>query len=348
MNKRSFLKSLGLGVMGFPLIGKSDALATVNLLAPILKGSVLKAGDTIGIITPASALGNEETITTTKEVLQYFGFKVKEGKYIRERYGNLAGTDDQRLADLHDMFADKSVQGILCIRGGSGASRLLGRIDYDLIARNPKVLLGYSDITALIMALYAKIGLVTFHGPVGASTWSNFVAKTFTDQFIDNKLVTFSNPVNKGESIVQYKDRISTINPGIVEGKLLGGNLTLISGLCGSPYLPDFKDSILFLEEINESPEKVDRMFCQLMNAGILKQIKGFVFGKCTDCSPSAGYGSLNLDQILRDYIKPLGIPSYSGAVIGHIDNQFLLPVGVKVRMDADKGTIEFLEKALV
>jgi muramoyltetrapeptide carboxypeptidase len=122
----------------------------------------------------------------------------------------------------------------------------------------------------------------------------------------------------------------------------------LISGLCGSPFLPDFTGSILFLEEINESPEKVDRMFCQLKNAGILSKIKGFVFGKCTDCSPSGGYGSLNLDQILNDFIKPLNIPSYSGAVIGHINNQFLLPVGVKAKIDANKGTIEILEKALV
>lgn len=348
MNKRSFIKSLGLGLASIPVFGQGEALAMAGQVTSLLKGKVLKAGDTIGIITPASALPDEESITICKEVLTYFGFQVKEGKYIRERYGNLAGTDDQRLEDLHAMFADKGVAGILCIRGGAGASRLLHRIDYNMVAKNPKVLLGYSDITALIMAFQAKIGLVTFHGPVGTSTWSNYVANGFKEQLMENKLVTFQNPDKKGDNVVNYKDRITTLHPGVVEGKLLGGNLTLISGLCGSPYLPDFKDSILFLEEVSESPEKVDRMFCQLMNAGILKQIKGFVFGKCTDCNPSAGFGSLNLDQILRDYIKPLGIPAYSGAVIGHIADQFLLPVGVKVRMDANKGTIEFLEKALV
>ncbi len=348
MNKRSFIKSLGIGLASIPLFGKSEAMEMAHQVQSLLKGKVLKAGDTIGIITPASAVTGEDSITLTREVLEYFGFKVKEGKYIRERYGNLAGTDDQRLEDLHAMFSDKSIAGILCIRGGAGASRLLHRIDYDMIAKNPKALIGYSDITALIMAFQAKIGLVTFHGPVGTSTWSNFVAKTFTDQFVDNKLATFSNPQKKAEDIVQYKDRITTINPGVAEGKLLGGNLTLISGLCGSAYLPDFKDSILFLEEVNESPEKVDRMFCQLMNSGIFSVIKGFVFGKCTDCSPSGGYGSLNLDQILNDYIKPLNIPSYSGAVIGHINDQFLLPVGVKARIDANKGTIEILEKALI
>ncbi len=348
MDKRSFIKAIGLGLASVPFFGHSEAMATAAQLKNLLKGKVLKAGDTIGLITPASALPDEESITICKDVMAYFGFKVKEGKYIRERYGNLAGTDAQRLEDLHAMFRDKEVAGILCIRGGAGASRLLHKIDYEMIAKNPKALIGYSDITALIMAFQAKIGLVTFHGPVGTSTWSNYVAKGFTEQLMENKLVTYSNPDKKGDNVVQYKDRITTINPGIVEGKFLGGNLTLISGLCGSPYLPDFKDSILFLEEINESPEKVDRMFCQLMNAGILSQIKGFVFGKCTDCNPSAGYGSLNLDQILRDYIKPLNIPAYSGAVIGHVSDQFLLPVGVKARIDANKGTIEFLEKALV
>ncbi|VTP92460.1 LD-carboxypeptidase [Sphingobacterium daejeonense] len=138
MNKRSFIKSLGVGLAAIPMFGKSEALAMANQIQPLLKGNVLKAGDTIGIIAPASAVTGEDSITLTKEVLEYFGFKVKEGKYIRERYGNLAGTDDQRLEDLHAMFSDKSVAGILCVRGGAGASRLLQRIDYDMIAKNPK------------------------------------------------------------------------------------------------------------------------------------------------------------------------------------------------------------------
>lgn len=347
MDKRSFIKSLGLGLAGIPILGHAEILDMGHKAQQLLKANVLTPGATIGLITPASAVVDEASITLSREVLAYLGFRVVEGKYIRERYGNLAGTDEQRLEDLHRMFSDSTVDGILCIRGGSGASRLLDRIDYDLIRANPKVLLGYSDITALIMALYTKVGLVTFHGPVGTSTWSNAVAKTFTDILIDNKKVTYRNPNDKGDDVIQYKDRITTIHPGIVEGRLLGGNLTLISGLCGSSFLPDFSGTILFLEEINESPEKVDRMFCQLKNAGILSKIAGFVFGKCTGCDPSGGYGSLNLDQILRDYIQPLNIPSYSGAVIGHINNQFLLPVGVKARLDATEGTIEIIEKAL-
>lgn len=350
MDKRTFLKSIGLGI-GSLALSDSKVHATIDSVVQIktlLKAKVLKEGDTIGIITPAGALSDEDTITVTKEVLAYLGFKVKEGKYIRSRYGNLAGTDQERLSDLHMMFADKDVDGILCIRGGNGASRLLAHIDYNLIRNNPKVLLGYSDITALILAFYAKAGLVSFHGVVGSSTWSNYVVKLFREQFMENKMAIYNNPTKAENQIVQFKDRIQTIHPGIVEGIILGGNMTLLTGLCGTPYLPDFKDSILFIEEIDEKSDRMDRMFCQLMNAGILAQIKGFIFGKCTNCGPSGGYGSLTLDQMLHDYIKPLGIPAYSGAMIGHISDQFLIPVGVRVRMDASIGKIEYLEKSLV
>lgn len=350
MDKRTFLKSLGFGIGGMMLSdgaisAAKDAAYSVKKL---LKAKLLKAGDTIGIITPAGALGDEEAITMTKEVLTYFGFRVKEGKYIRQRYGNLAGTDEERLHDLHAMFVDKSVDGILCIRGGNGASRLLPKIDYELIRQNPKVLLGYSDITALILAFYHKVGLVSFHGMVGISKWTNYTAGLFKDQFIDNKLAVYQNPTKSDAQIIQYNDRIQTITPGVVEGVVLGGNLTLLSGLCGTPYLPDFKDAILFLEEIDEETERVDRMFCQLMNSGILSQIKGFIFGKCTNCGPGGGYGSLTVEQILNDYIKPLGIPAYAGAMIGHITDQFVMPVGVRARMDASTGKIEYLEKSLL
>ncbi len=350
MDKRTFLKSIGVGLGSLVLsnVAQSAANDTIHHVQKLLKAKILKAGDTIGIITPAGALGNEESIIITKEVLTHFGFKVKEGKHIRARYGNLAGSDEQRLEDLHAMFADKSIDGILCIRGGNGASRLLPHIDYELIRNNPKVLLGYSDITALILAFYHKVGLVSFHGMVGISTWTNYTAGLFKDQFLENKLAVFENPAKSTSEIIQHKDRIKTITSGVAEGVMIGGNLTLLSGLCGTPYLPDFKDAILFLEEIDEQTERVDRMFCQLMNAGILQQIKGFIFGKCTNCGPGGGYGALTLEQILNDYIKPLGIPAYSGAMIGHITDQFVMPVGVRARMNADTGKIEYLEKALV
>ncbi|MGJ1438054.1 MULTISPECIES: S66 peptidase family protein [Sphingobacterium] len=349
MEKRAFLKSIALSVLSIPVLGmgqptgdRAELYGQAALLA-----TRLKLGDTIGLITPAGVLDDEESISIAREIFETLGFKVKEGKHIRSRYGNLAGTDQERIADIHDMFADKTVKAIVCIRGGSGTSRLLDRLDYRLIANNPKILLGYSDITALILALYAKTGLITFHGAVGISTWTKKLAEAFNAQFVANQPAIFENPKSKGDSIVQTKDRIATIHPGIVDGVLLGGNMTVLTGLCGSPYLPDFKDKILFLEEVDEDMERVDRMFCQLKNAGVLGAIKGFIFGKCTNCKPSGGYGSVTLDQLFNDYIKPLKIPAYTGAVVGHIAEQFILPVGAKVRVDASQGTIALMEPAL-
>lgn len=347
MNKRHFLKSLGFGMISVGLIPNESFALQPRENKRALKPKPLKPGDCIGIIAPAGALDSEDSILFTREVLEKLGFRVKEGVYIRSRYGNLAGTDEQRISDLHDMFKDSEVKGILCVRGGTGVSRLLDRIDYELIAANPKVFMGYSDITGLLLAFYHKTGLVSFHGAVGTSTWSNDLAKKFEEQFFDNKLQKFTNPAKKGETFIAYNDRIKTIYGGSVEGVLIGGNLTLISGLCGSAYLPDFKNTILFVEEVDEDYGRIDRMFCQLKNSGILSTIKGFVFGNCTDCRAVSGFGSLNLDHILNDYIRPLNIPAYAGARIGHLSDQFILPVGVNVRMNADTGTIELLESAL-
>lgn len=349
MEKRAFLQSIALSLLSIPVLGMGQPTGDNDELygQAALLAARLKLGGTIGLITPAGVLDDEESISIAREIFETLGFKVKEGKHIRSRYGNLAGTDQERIADIHDMFADKTVKAIVCIRGGSGTSRLLDRLDYRLIANNPKVLLGYSDITALILALYAKTGLITFHGAVGISTWTKKLAEAFNAQFVANQPAIFENPKSKGDNIVQTKDRIATIHPGIVDGILLGGNMTVLTGLCGSPYLPDFKDKILFIEEVDEDMERVDRMFCQLKNAGILGVIKGFIFGKCTNCKPSAGYGSVTLDQLFNDYIKPLKIPAYTGAVIGHIAEQFILPVGAKVRLDASQGTIALMEPAL-
>jgi len=186
MEKRAFLKSIALSVLSIPVLGMGQPTRDRDELygQAVLLATRLKLGDTIGLITPAGVLDDEESISIAREIFETLGFKVKEGKHIRSRYGNLAGTDQERIADIHDMFADKTVKAIVCIRGGSGTSRLLDRLDYRLIANNPKILLGYSDITALILALYAKTGLVTFHGAVGISTWTKKLAEAFNAQFV--------------------------------------------------------------------------------------------------------------------------------------------------------------------
>ncbi|MFD2033942.1 LD-carboxypeptidase [Belliella marina] len=343
MNKRNFIKSFGLALGAFPFLsldGKKESLLHDKLLLP----KPIKKGDTVGLISPSAATAERIQFMFAQEALEALGFKVKLGENLKNRRGHLAGTDEERAKDLNGMFADPEVKAIICIRGGSGAARILPMIDYEMIKQNPKPLLGYSDITALHLAIHSKTGLITFHGPNGTGSWNNFNVQQFENVFFKQEKVIFQNEVVKGDDLVVKANRTIPMTPGKVEGRILGGNLTVLTALSGTPYLPDFKDSILFLEDISEDPYKIDRMFSTLKLNGTLDQIKGFVFGQCTDCTPSGGYGSLTLDDVLDDYILPLGIPAYKGAMIGHIPKQFIVPVGAKVSLDADQGTISLLE----
>ena len=271
------------------------------------------------------------------------GFTVKTGAHYDARRGHLAGTDAQRAGDLNAMFADRSVKAIVCTRGGSGAARLLPLLDYAAIQRNPKVLLGYSDITALHCAIQARTGLVTFHGPIGSGSWNRFNVEQFQRVLLDRELVEYRNKVEQGDELVPRQNRIVTIRGGKARGQLVGGNLTVLTALAGSPYLPDFTGKILFLEDVGEAPYRIDRMFSTLKLMGALDSIAGLVFGECTDCKPGDGYGSLTLEQILDDHVRPLGIPAYRGAMIGHIREQFIVPVGGEVELDADGGSFRLL-----
>jgi muramoyltetrapeptide carboxypeptidase len=283
--------------------------------------------------------------TFAKEAMEAMGLKVKVGSNFKNRFGHLAGTDEERAADFNAMFADPEVKAIICLRGGSGAARILPLIDYEQVKANPKPLLGYSDITALHCALYSQTGLISFHGPNGSGSWNSFHANQFQQLFFDQKLLSFKNEVTKGDDLVAKGNRIQTLTKGTVEGKILGGNLTVLTALSGSIYYPDFQDAILFIEDVGEDPYRIDRMMSTLKLNGTLGKIKGFVFGQCSDCKPGSGYGAFTVDQIMDQYIIPLNIPAYIGAMIGHISKQFIIPVGARVRLNADQGSITLLEK---
>jgi muramoyltetrapeptide carboxypeptidase len=309
--------------------------------------SALKAGDTIGLVCPAHPLLSQTDLDIARETLQALGFNVKLGKYIGNRYGYLAGNDKDRADDLLEMFKDTSVNGILAIHGGWGCARILPYLDFDVIKNNPKVIIGYSDITALLNAIYAKTGLVTFHGPVASSTWNAFTVDHFKQLLINAETPTLQNPSKIGDNLVQTQDRIQTLTPGKAKGILVGGNLTVLSAMIGSPFLPDFKGKILFLEDVGEAVYRIDRMLTHLKIAGILNQISGFFWGKCTKCDPSEGYGSLTFDQIFEDHIKPLGIPAFAGSMIGHITDKFTIPIGAEAEIDATLGSIKISKPAV-
>lgn len=346
MDRRTFIGSAALAaglslVPGGATAGPApDPQATPRRLLP----RPLEPGDTVGLVSPSSATDERLSLQLAREAMQALGFEVKTGAHYASRYGHLAGDDAARAADLNAMFADDAVDAVVCVRGGSGAARLLPLLDYDAIRANPKVLLGYSDITALLNAILSQTGLVTFHGPIGSGSWPRFNVDQFRRVFLERELMRYENPVDAGDELVPRRNRTLTITGGKARGELVGGNLSVLVGLAGSRYLPDFDGRILFLEDVEEAPYRVDRMLTTLKLMGALDRIAGFVFGQCTDCDPGEGYGSLTLDQILDDHIRPLGIPAYRGALIGHVREQFIVPVGGRVEMDADAGTFRLLE----
>jgi muramoyltetrapeptide carboxypeptidase len=344
LDRRSFLQRVCLGCLFLSLPHRSTARDSSR---PAIKPPRLKPGDTIGLINPAGATFLIEDVRILTESLGALALTVKHGSHLFDHYGYLAGKDVDRAADVNAMFTDRDVKGVLCVRGGWGCNRILPLVDYDLVREHPKVFVGYSDITSLLVALYAKTDLVTFHGPVGISTWNKFSVDYFKRVLFNGEAVTFQNPTDVGDNLTQTKDRVETITPGKAHGRIVGGNLAVLSAMVGSEFVPDWRDHILFLEEDNESIYRVDRMLTQLKIAGILGKLSGFVFGKCTKCEPGEGYGSLALEEVFADHIRPLRIPAWYGAMIGHIENKFTMPIGVEVEIDAGKGSIRMKESAV-
>ena len=350
MQRRKFIQNIGVGGLLLPLnpnsLSNFDSLkSNPDLLIP----EALQEGDRIGIVSPASAIFESEPYEIAKESFEAMGLEVKFGKNTRNRYGHLAGTDEERAEELNEMFRDKSIKAIIALRGGSGAARILDKLDYDAIRKNPKIFIGYSDITALHTAIYTKTGLVTFHGPVAVSTWNSFSSDYLKRLLFEKEAITYQNPTEKGDELVQTKNRIRVIKDGTVNGRLVGGNLSVLTGIMGSEYFPqDWKGKILYLEDVGEKIYAVDRMMSQLYLGGVFEQISGFIFGKCTDCDPGgSGYGSLTLEEVIDHYIKPLNIPAYSGAMIGHIDDNVTIPNGLEAELNATEGTIKLLSPAV-
>lgn len=314
----------------------------------VVKPRRLGRGDRIGLINPAGATFAASDLDVVEETLRALELVPVRGKHVLDRYGYLAGRDEDRASDVNAMFADDSIAGIVAIRGGWGCARILPLLEYDTIARNPKVLMGYSDITALLLAVNAKTGLVTFHGPDGISTWNGFSVGYVRRVVMQGEAVTMENPSVRGDNLAVTRDRVHTVRGGKARGRLAGGNLSVLAGVCGSEYLPSWDGAVLFLEDTDEDIYRVDRMLTTLKLAGVLKGVRAVVFGKCTKCGPGEGYGSLTLEEVLRDHCAPLDVPAFAGAMIGHVADKFTVPIGVEAEVDADAGTIRLLEPAVL
>ncbi len=304
----------------------------------------LQAGDTIALIAPAGAIYEQEAIDIAVESLEALGLQVCKGRNLSQKQGYLAGTDAERVADLHDAFANPAIKAVLAMRGGWGCGRLLPLIDYNLLSKNPKILAGFSDLTSLLLAVYAKTGLVTFHSPMGSSVWNEFTVSHFKKILFEGASYKLQNPTAKGDNLTQTTYRIRTLRGGQATGELVGGNLAVLTSIIGTDYMPDWKGKILFLEEVNEEIYKVDRLLCQLQLAGVLQQVAGIVLGQFTNCGHGSRFLSLTLEQVFDHYFSPLQIPIFSGLLFGHINQKMTLPIGCKATIDANAGTVQLLE----
>ncbi len=343
-SRRRFLRQAGL----LPLSALAGAPPVFRSVTErkLLKPPRLKPGDAIGLVSPGGAIFWPEDVRVVEATLADLGLKTRLGPHALDRRGYMAGTDHDRAHDLNQMFADPEIDAILALRGGWGCNRILSLLDYDLIRENPKILVGFSDITSLLLAIYARSRVVTFHGPVGISTWNDFTVDHFRRVLFNGLAVEIKSPTTG--AFTPIEKRTHAITPGKATGPLAGGNLSVLAAMIGSEYLPDWRGHILFLEDTGEDIYRVDRMLTQLKLAGVLDQIAGFVFGKCTDCEAGEVNESLTLEEVYHDHIRPLGIPAFYGATIGHITDKFTLPVGGEVRMDASTGSIEMLEPAVL
>lgn len=349
-SRRNFFTTI-LGVSTASLLPFSIFANTSQLKKNLdsIKPQRLKKGDTIGLIAPGYAV-KPEVLEKAKETLIKMGFVPYHTERILWNHGYFSNTDTERAADVNEMFANPNVAGILCARGGYGCTRIMTLLDYELIKNNPKVLIGFSDITALANGIYSETGLVTFHGPVGSTLDDDYSIQQLENVVLhpENQLL-IKNAILKDENFLNNPefDRY-TITSGKATGKLLGGSLTLINALIGTAHEIDFTDAIVFIEEVEEAPYRMDRMFTQLMEGATFKNAAGIMIGVCNGCDKPASSGSFTLKEIILDRIKPLGIPAAYGMSFGHVKNNMTLPIGIKATFDADKMTLKLQEKAVL
>jgi muramoyltetrapeptide carboxypeptidase len=314
-----------------------------------IKPARLYPGDTIGIVAPASAPPDPAAIDKSISTVEELGFKALPGRNARARWGYLAGNDRERAGDLMKMFTNRRVKGILCVRGGYGAARLLPRLDYEVIRANPKVFVGYSDITSLHLAFLKEAGLISFHGPM---LNSDLIKEDVPEFTVKSLLRAITRPEPMGSISEGYKGKtVKVLRKGKARGVLVGGNLTLFCASIGTPWQVSLINTIFFLEDLDEEPYRFDRMLTQLLNAGILQRAKGIAVGINKGCEDPKARRSKeyrqSLEDVLREKLLPLGVPVVSGLPFGHVPWNATVPVGVKAVLDADKGDL-FIEEGAV
>jgi muramoyltetrapeptide carboxypeptidase len=341
MNRRNFLASAS-AALTLPLINRYINASTIP--DGLIRPKALRAGDTVGVITPSTPVTDPDRLALVTRTLNFFGLRAKVGKNVGRHSVDFAASVDERLDDLHSMFRDKDVSAVFALRGGYGCGQLLDRVDYDLIRRNPKIFLGFSDITALHLAIHKRARLVTFHGPVITSSFTEYTQQYFRKALFETQpLGKLTNPPEDNE--LRPKHALRTIRRGTATGPLIGGNLSLITATMGTPFEVETQGAIFFIEDVGEEAYRIDRMLTQLRLAGKFDEAAGVVFGECDGCGPGDYKPSFatpyTLGEVVDNILGKLKVPVLSGLTIGHTSDQLTLPLGVAATLDADNGTLE-------
>lgn len=344
MFRRRFIQQTGFTLLASAISAPlAHATTAEKPLAP-LKPARLREGATIGLIAPASP-ASDEKINKALASLAGLGYQVREGKSLRARHGHLAGTDAARLADLHWAFSDPAVDAVWCVRGGYGCTRLLPDVDYELIRKHPKPFIGYSDVTALHIAIAQKTGLVTFHGPVAAADFPENTLRHFRAALTHPQAGYRIQAPDPASEVLPDDAYIPfTIAPGTARGQLAGGNLSVLTALAGTPFQPVFRNKIVFLEDVGEQPYRIDRLLTQLLQATDLRQAAGIALGVFAECTPKNAEFSLTLSDTLLDRLGSLGIPVVYGLPFGHVPHQATFPYQMDAALNADAQTLDLLE----
>lgn len=322
---------------------------TTAATPPLVKPRALRKGDTVGIIAPSSPMFEEGEIEFAFQWLTKIGLKYKVGQHIFKTYSDYAGQDEARAEDFHTVWSDPDVDAIVPLRGGNGAARILPLLDFELIKSNPKLFVGYSDITALHVPIHQRTGLVTFYGPMSASFFkSSYSYHYFTKAVMSTRaLGLIGDPVpNEAWSPVYPPPRL-IIAEGKARGRLTGGCLTLVRQLEGTPYALDTKGKLLFLEDLEEEPHAIDRILSQLLLSGKLQQAAGILIAECVACKPGDSHRNAlplnySVERVLRERLGNLGIPVVYGLRFGHGKDQFTVPYGVSAVLEASRSKVRF------
>jgi muramoyltetrapeptide carboxypeptidase len=289
---------------------------------------LLAPGSHVALVSPAGPFREDTELDRARANVERFGWEAVVMTNTRARDGYLAGSDEQRARDINAAIADPSIQAIWCVRGGYGAMRILDALDYEGMRNAPKTLIGYSDVTALHAAFGKRSNLITFHGPTARQTIPPFAFESLT------------NVVARGIDPCGTMPQARTLRGGRAKGRLVGGNLALLTALAGTPYAPDYNGAILVIEDVNEAHYRIDRMLMTLHLSGALSGLAGLVFGKFTDIPKEFGDDVWTLDRVLADAVTRAGVPAVAQAPFGHIDDQWTLPLGAMAELDADALTL--------